>query len=90
VSARPSIELHVRELVLDGAADVDPRQLRAAFEAELTRLIEAGGGFPGIAALDGLDRLPATQVDVLATDGSAAIGTSLAQSVFRSLGGAPS
>ena len=84
------------EIILRGRAEfgalvdlrnaLDQRQLRAAFEAEMTRLIDAGGGLSGVTALDGLYRLP-TQTSLLATDTAAAFGTSLAQSVFRSLGG---
>lgn len=92
--ARPDIRLHIERLVIDevvlGAAG-DARQLGAAVEAELTRLLGEGGLSADLAAGGAVGALPEGTMDAQRSGpGSRSTATSLgdriANAVFGRIG----
>jgi|EndMetStandDraft_8_1072994.scaffolds.fasta_scaffold44941_4 hypothetical protein len=83
------IDLHIERLVLDGltVTAADSPRVRAAVEAELARLLAAGGVNREFAAGGAMPRLNAPQVTLAARPRPDAIGRAIAQSVNASLGG---
>ena len=82
-----NIALHIDRLVLDGL-ELGPGQaglLRAAVEAELTRLLTAGGIAPELAAGAAM---PTLQAGMIETAGSEprALGGQIAQAVYGGIG----
>lgn len=82
----PDIHLSIERLVLDGL-ELTPegvRQVQAAFEAELTRLLQEGG-LP--AQWQNGAALPVATAQMSAGHDPAGIGQQAAQGVYNSLGG---
>lgn len=83
-----NVRLHVERLVLDelplapGAAP----WVRAAVEAELTRLIAAGGPAPGLASLGAVPALTGGSIEVAPEAAPAELGAKIAQAVYGGLG----
>ncbi|MFT3769511.1 MAG: hypothetical protein QM820_29080 [Minicystis sp.] len=59
MTPRPSVDLHIDELVLDGFAPEGRRRIGDALERELMRLLQEQPLSAGIAAHDGMARLDA-------------------------------
>jgi hypothetical protein len=82
-----NINLQIERLVLEGVA-LPPggeRALRAALEAELTRLLTAGGVAPGLRSGGAV---PSIAVPSISVDGDPArLGRSVAQAVYAGMGG---
>jgi hypothetical protein len=85
---RATIALHIERLVLDGFAlgPGQERLVRAALEAELGRLLAAGGLAAGLA---GGGAVPALRVAPLRAAGgdAAGLGRQVARAVYGGLGG---
>lgn len=83
-----NIELHIERLILDGVA-VEPGRsgaLRAALEAELTRLLSAGGLSPDLAGGVALPRVSAGAVQLGGEVEPAELGRQIAGSVYGGIG----
>ena len=84
-----NVNLHIERLVLDGLELERGHEplLRAALEAELTRLI-AGGGGAGLVSAETVPRLPAPGIETAGGDGGdpAHLGRRIARSVYDSFG----
>jgi hypothetical protein len=86
-----NIALHIERLILDGAP-VDPRQrslLQTAFEAELTRLLTAGGLRGEIASGAELRSLPAGAIQLAPGVLPQTLGEQIAGAVYNQLGNRP-
>ena len=83
------VRLHIDRLVLDGVAvrAGDRARLQAAVEAELTRLVQAGGIAPELAHGGALPSVAAPQITLAQKATPAQIGTSIAGAVYGSVGG---
>lgn len=83
-----NIRLHIERLVLDGLQlnGADGAQLKASLEAELGRLLSAGGINGAIAAGGTLPRVDAAPMQVRRGATPAQIGSGIAQSVFSGVG----
>lgn len=83
-----NIQLHIERLILDGlpATSVRGPQVKAAVEAELTRLLTANGlshELQGGAAMQGLSASP---LEVSADTKPAQLGKQIARSVYGGIG----
>jgi hypothetical protein len=82
-----SVNLHIELLVLEGLpiGTHEAPLVQAAIEAELTRLITAQGVAQGRPSGS---TVPLVRADAMATpaSGGAALGTQIAQSIFREIG----
>ena len=82
-----NVKLHIERLVLDGVdGNGHPQLLRAAIEAELTRLLSEGGLAP---ALDAGGALPAIALPTIAMaqgDAAGVLGTRIAGAVYAGIG----
>ena len=85
----PDLKLHIERLVLDGLPlkPGEERLVQAALEAELTRLLVAGGLAEAWQAGGAVPTLPAVSAPVSQGASPAVIGRQVAQSVYSSLGG---
>jgi hypothetical protein len=86
--ARPSIQLHIERLVLDGV-NIAPGQsylLQASVETELTRLLTDGGLAPNLAEGVALPRLSTSGIQLTGDDNPAQLGRQIAQSVYGGIG----
>jgi hypothetical protein len=81
-----NVELHIERLVLDGVRldRAGERVFRAAFQAELTRLIAEGGVSGALSATT--PRVIAPAVSLAAESGPMQWGEALARSVYGGLG----
>ena len=80
--------VHIERLVLDGI-DVPYHQqplLQAAVEAELARLLAAGGVAPGLRAGGALSHVPGGTIDLAEDRGPAHLGQQIAQAVYGGIG----
>ena len=85
--ARPSIQLHIERLVLDGV-DIAPDQhqfLRASVTTELTRLLTDGGLASGLAQGTALPRLSTGDIQ-LTGNNPAQLGRQIARAVYGGIG----
>ena len=87
VSASPTIELHIEELVLTGFAARDRAHIGAAVERELTRLIMQRGLSAGsqFAASLSASRLDAESFQLASASSPRIVGQHIAESVYRGL-----
>jgi len=84
-SVRPSVELHIEELVLHGFSPVDRYTIGDAIQRELTRLI-ATHGMPGLEGKGfSADRLDAGSFQVRKHSREEDVGIKVAESVYRGL-----
>lgn len=86
---RMNVRLHIERLVLDGLELERGHEpvLRAALEAELTRLIADGGGATHLLHAGMVPRLSAPGIETAGRGGDPAhLGRQIARSVFDSLG----
>jgi hypothetical protein len=83
-----AIRLHIERLVLDGLAleGLQPRQVQAALEAELTRLLAGGGLAPELAQETAVPALPGATVNWQAGEAPQALGARIGQAVYGSIG----
>jgi len=83
--SRPDVDLHIDELILHGFAPGSRQAIAAAIEAELGRLLVAGGvpeSFAGGASIASLD---AGTFDVGASERPNALGVRIGRSIYQSL-----
>lgn len=83
-----STQVHIERLVLDGI-DVpysQRPQLQAAVEAELARLLAAGGVAPSLRAGGAVDRVPGRAVQLTGDGDPAHLGTQIARAVHGGIG----
>jgi len=83
-----NIRVHIETLVLDGLP-LDRRQgplVQAAVEAELGRLLAAGGLAPGLIAAGGVPRLTAGPLPPVAHSNPADLGAGIAGAVYGGIG----
>lgn len=78
-------ELTIDELVLHGFRAGDRHLIAAAVEQELTRLLAASGPEPGLAAGGQRARIDGGSFQVVPGASAEAIGTQVAQAVFRGI-----
>lgn len=83
-----NINLHIERLVLEGVniALGQRHLLQASVEAELTRLLTAGGLSPSLAQGTALPRISASGIQLMAGDNPTQIGQQIAQSVYGGIG----
>ena len=83
-----NINLHIERLVLDGL-DIASGQrplVQAAVEAELTRLLTAGGLSPALTGGGALHRVSANAIQLTSGAGPADLGRQIAGSVYGGIG----
>ncbi|HEX7239473.1 MAG TPA: hypothetical protein VF263_04330 [Longimicrobiaceae bacterium] len=88
MTARPNVELTIQRLVLHGMEPAAGHGLRAAIEAELTRLIVEEGLPPSLAGGGEIPRLPGGTFDVPAGAKPAAVAAQVARSIYGGMGSA--
>ena len=83
-----NIKLHIERLILEGlpAASVRGPQLKAAVEAELTRLLTEDGLGHGMQAGGALPRVAASPLRLAPETKPAQLGKQIAQSVYGGIG----
>jgi hypothetical protein len=84
-----NVRLHIDRLVLEGVnvSAAGRPHLQAAIEAELTRLIAAGGISPELARGIAVPSIPAPQMTVAPDAKPAQMGVAIAGAVYGSMGG---
>jgi hypothetical protein len=84
-----NVRLHIERLVLDGLALERGHEpvLRAALEAELTRLIADGGGAHELMTAGAVPRVSAPGIETAGDGDPAQLGRQIARSVYDSFGG---
>jgi len=82
---RPSIQLHIEELVLHGFAPADRHRIADAVQGELTRLLTERGVSYALHQDSKTTRLNAGSFNVAPSMRAEAIGSQVAQSVYQSL-----
>lgn len=84
-----NVRLHIDRLVLDGVSvsAAGRPHLQAAIEAELTRLIAAGGISPALARGIAVPSVPAPQMTLAPDTKPAQLGTAIAGAVYGGVGG---
>ena len=80
-----TIHLHIERLVLDGFDAGDPRQLQAALQAELTRLLAQGGLAPALVGGTRLASLTLAPATVQTAMGEST-GRQIAAAVYGGIG----
>ncbi|CAN92250.1 MULTISPECIES: hypothetical protein [Sorangium] len=85
MSQRPSVELHIDELVLDGFAPEARRHIGDALQRELLRLLREQPLSTAIAAYDGLGRLDAGTFNADPGASPEQIGAAVARAVHGGL-----
>lgn len=83
--ARPSIELHIGELVLDGFPAIDRAHLGALVQRELTRLFAERGVPPSLTQGGEIPRIDGGSLPAASGLSTQAIGTEIAAAVYRGL-----
>lgn len=81
--------VHIERLVLDGIDLPYPQRqrLQAAVEAELVRLLAAGGVAPGLRAGGAVPSLPGGTVQLAEAGDPTHLGTQIARAVHGGIGG---
>ncbi len=84
------LDLHIETLVLEGARLGDPHAIRAAIEAELTRLFTDRGVPASLTASHSIDRVQGGSLAVGPQSGAArpepGIGRQAAAAIYRGIG----
>lgn len=83
-----NINLHIERLILEGVV-IAPGQrglLQAALEAELTRLLSAGGLSPDLTGSGALLRVPANAIQLNKGVEPADLGRQIAGSIYGGIG----
>jgi hypothetical protein len=83
-----NIKLHIERLVLDGlhVSPTDRPRLQAAIEAELARLLSAGGVNSGFQAGMALPSIRAGDIQLAAGSGPDGIGQQIAGALYEGIG----
>jgi hypothetical protein len=83
-----NINLHIERLVLDGVALSRGQEslLRAAVEAELTRLLSTHGVAQGLMSGGALPRLRAGEIQLSGESSAPQLGQQIARAVYGGLG----
>jgi hypothetical protein len=83
-----NIRLHIERLILDGLPvnSAQRTQVKAAVEAELTRLMTAGGLSNEISGGGAVPRVPANAFHLSPQDSPTRVGRQIAQSVYGGIG----
>jgi hypothetical protein len=84
-----NVNLHIERLILDGLPDAATQgpHLRSAVERELARMLAENGLSEQWRAGGAVPRTPVQQFNLAPDARPAAIGRSVAQSVYRGIGG---
>lgn len=82
---KPSIELHIEELVLDGFAPASREQIGAAVQQELARLLTEHGLPSALSTGREIDRLSAGAIHITSQSKPETTGNQVARSVFGGL-----
>lgn len=84
-----NINLHIERLVLDGLdiAAGERRLLQFAVEAELARLLSAGGITAELASGGALPRLAGNSIQLQHAKGPAEVGRQIAGALYGGIGG---
>jgi len=85
IAARPSLELHIDELVLHGFPTGDRRRIGEAVEHELTSLLAEQTGLPPWLASREVARVDGGAFEVTSNARPEMIGVRVAQMVYRQL-----
>ncbi|MDQ6704786.1 MAG: hypothetical protein M3Z85_02345 [Acidobacteriota bacterium] len=82
-----NIKLHIERLVLEGVpfASAESPRIRAAVEAELTRLLTARGIAPGLTQGGAFARAPGGSIPLTPEGKPETLGTRIAQAVYGGL-----
>lgn len=83
-----NVNLHIERLILDGiplARGQEPL-LRAAVEAELARLISAGGPSPALMSGEAVPRLQAGDIRWSGEGGPRGLGREIARALYGGIG----
>ena len=83
-----NIDLHIERLVLDGL-NVGPGQgalVKAAVEAELSRLLTEGGLAPGLQSGTALPNIRANPMRISGDTNPSSLGQEIARSVYGGIG----
>jgi hypothetical protein len=83
---KPSIELHIEELVLHGFNPADRHRIAAALEGELGRLFTERGVPPGLLTAGERPHVNAGAFDAVQGARAEITGTGLAGAVYAGLG----
>jgi hypothetical protein len=83
--SRPSIHLHIEELVLDGFAPGDRHRIGEATQSELARLLTEEPTPPSLAQRAEIDRLDGGSFHATGTAKPEATGAQVARAVFGGL-----
>jgi hypothetical protein len=85
---RPSIHLHIDRLILDGlpVTAAQGPQVRAAMEAELSRLLTEGGLHPSLSSGGSLPQLPAAAMPLPAAAQPKPLGATIARAMYGRIG----
>lgn len=82
---RPSIELHIEELVLEGFAPSERYSVADAVERELTHLLAAGGVAHTLAAGESRASVDAGTARLAPGGGGRAAGSEIARAIYGGL-----
>ena len=88
-AGRPSIELHIEELVLHGFAPGDRHRIGDAVERELIRLLEGRGLVTPFETAMAMERIDAGSVSVRPGAPVETVGRETARALHRGLGAFP-
>lgn len=84
---RPTIDLHIDELILRDVPYAQRRRIAAAIEQELTRLLTERGAPPSLARGGFVPYLKLDDIQVAAGAKPAMIGNQIAQHIYGNLAG---
>jgi len=84
-----NIDLHIERLVLDGLelGAADGPRVAAAIEAELARMLRAGGLHPALARGAALPSVAAPHEQLPSCAGAREVGGAVARSLYGGIGG---
>ena len=83
-----NIKLHIDSLVLQGFNSADRGRIVAAMQQELTRLLAERGVPPSLGQGDSVAQVDGGQFQITPGDRAGAIGSRVAQHVYKGLTGA--
>lgn len=82
---KPSIELHIEELVLHGFASADRDRIGGAVQQELTRLLAEHGISSTLTSVNGLEQLGGATFPLAVGAKPEAVGSQVAEAIFEGL-----
>ncbi len=79
------LEVHIEELMIDGASGIDAADLGPAVERELGRLFSEGGLPPSLARGGAVAQVDGGSIELPAEGGTSGLGARIAGGVYGSL-----